>query len=160
MKKKCYCTVCDYEFTHFINSMTDMEVIKCPKCGRSLKIREDHETRCERNVGIVFEKIISFYYYYYLIFSSLCLISYYLNLVNLVVVFSCFMLVLYIIELCLGFSRNIFGLLGVIVSGIVGYVLTSSVIGILVGISYIFFISGVIKVIYNLVIRGLFRKWG
>jgi hypothetical protein len=78
---------------------------------------------------------------------------------NLFNVFTIIIIIGIVIDFLLGFTRSIFGIIGLIVSSIVGvYLLKDIKTGIFLGIVACSFISSVINVIINKIFFFLVRK--
>ena len=164
MKKCGYCIDCDYEFNYSINSMNDLSNILCPKCGNKIDINSKKKVYTSKGV-LVFDKtvhkLLDFYYYFYFILSIIGLVGFYLGFNKLLFICSIISFIVYFIELIIGFTRNVLGLFGLIISFIVGVLVINDLfIGICVGACYLFLISGIFKIIYNLIINRLYRKYG
>ena len=96
-----------------------------------------------------------------MIFSIIGIVSFYLGFNKLLIISSIISFIVYFIELMIGFTRNIFGLFGLLVSFVIGvFVVNDLLIGICIGSCYLFFISGIFKIIFNLIINRLYRKYG
>lgn len=164
MKKNGYCSTCDYEFTYTINSIADLDNVVCSKCGRVIDPKSKKYVPVSKSVrrfDTVVNKALDFYYYFYFIFSIIGLAGYYFDIEKLLIVSSIISFILYFIELLFGFTRNVFGILGLIICSIIGvFVVDSLIIGICVGSCINFFISGIIKIIINTIINRLYRKYG
>jgi hypothetical protein len=65
------------------------------------------------------------------------------------------MIIIYLIELFLGFDRNFLGYLGLIIVGIIGYLITKTYDGALLSITIGLFIINLIKVLFNIVINNI-----
>jgi len=164
MKKNGYCVNCDYEFVYTINNFSDLDNVVCPKCGIIINTKNKKYVPVSKSVrrfDTVVNKVLDFYYYFYFIFSIIGLLGYYFNIEKLLIVSSIISFILYFIELLFGFTRNVFGILGLVICSIIGILVVDSlIIGICVGSCYNFFISGVIKIIINTIINRLYRKYG
>ena len=157
MKKEGYCDKCDLKFTYEIKNMNDTKNVKCPKCNSDVtgKTAPIKVTKIEKAVGNTANVLIDIYFYFYLIFSIIGLITYYIGLNKLFIVSFIIMMILYVIELLLGYTRNIFGTLGIIIGGIIGYIFLNNIP---LGITYVFLISGIIKLIINFILNVIIRK--
>ena len=164
MKKNGYCKDCDYQFSYNINNSYDLNNVYCPKCNS--KINPNYKkvvplSKFERKVDKAAHNVLNFYYYFYFIFSILGLLCYYFDFNKLVFVFSFICFFTYFIELFIGFTRNLFGVFGLFISSVIGIVILKDVrLGICIGSFYLFLISGIIKIIFNLIINKLYRKYG
>ena len=164
MKKIGFCKECNLEFEYLVNNMNDLNNVMCPKCNKNVDSRYRKtvlSTKLDKTVGKITNNIFNFWYYFYFIFSVVAIISFYLKIKNVFVIFAVISLIVYFIELLLGFTRNIFGLVGFIISSVIGiFIVKDAFVGVLIGSSYLFFISGVIRIIYDLIINFLFNKYG
>ena len=107
----------------------------------------------------LFYTSMSIFYYFYLVTSSIALIGYFTNHMNLFNIFTIIIIIGIVIDFLLGFTRNIFGTIGLIVSSIIGvYLLKDIKMGIFLGIVVCSFISSVINVIINKIFFFLVRK--
>lgn len=163
MKKECFCSDCNKKFSCEIKTIDDLNHLVCPICGKI--VDKDAKpfvlpSRGEMLVDKTAKFFLNFCYYFNFLCSSLGLLCYFLGNMSLMYIFSLIMLVFYVIELLLGFDRNIFGIIGVFVFSIGGfYFFSNSVLGLSLGCLFCFLISSVIKIIINLVLRKLFRKY-
>ena len=164
MKKNGYCLECDSEFNYNVNNMSDLDNVLCPKCGNKIDVNCKKKVYTSKGVQVfdkTVHKLLDFYYYFYFILSIIGLVGFYLEFNKLLVISSIISFIAYFIELIIGFTRNILGLFGLIISFIIGvFVIKDLFIGICVGACYLFFISGIFKIIYNLIINRLYRKYG
>lgn len=156
MEVKGYCNKCDLEFSKEIKSMDDLKRVICPKCGSvSVGKKNRNVSNVEENVGKIAYFFINFYFYFYLIFSCFCLVSFYLGINKLFLFSFVIMVSFYVIELFLGYTRNLFGIVGIVVGGVVGYLFLGSAF---IGIVYVFFLSSIIKVFINFIINVIIRR--
>lgn len=156
MKKHGFCSYCNYEFDYIVNNMNELECV-CPKCGNKCNgKRKTIPTKLENNVDTLAHSILNFYYYFYLIFSIIGIVSYFLNIDKILVICSIIMITFYIIELLIGYTRNVFGLFGFVFSIMVGFFVRN----IWLCITIMFFVSSIIRLIYKFVINYLFKKYG
>ena len=157
MKTIGYCDKCNLRFSYEVKNMNDLKNVICPKCSSIVTGNKPPVkiSKTEKNIGKLAYFFINFYFYFYLIFSSICLITYYLGFNKLFFVSFIIMSILYIIELLLGYTRNIFGNIGIIVGGIIGYIFLNNI---MLGATYVFFISSIIKLIINFILNVIIRK--
>lgn len=156
MEIRNYCDKCKLEFNKEIKSMNDLKKTNCPKCGKECtgKKAPNNISKTEENIGKIAYFLINFYFYFYLIFSIISYVFYYLGLNKLFLISFILMISLYIIELLMGYTRNIFGFVGIAIGGIIGYLFDN----VLLGITYVFLISSIIKVLINLIINVIIRR--
>ena len=164
MKKLGYCGYCDLEFEYEIKNMDDLKNITCPKCKRSVNPKSKKYvplTKTEKTVDNVAHTIINIYYYFYFVTSILGLIFYFTKLTKLFEITSILIIIGIVIDYLRGYTRNIFGTLGLIISiGLGIYLINDIKIGAYLGIVVCTFISSFIKQIINKIINKLFRKYG
>lgn len=164
VRKRGYCLKCDFEFDYVVNNMNDLNNLLCPKCGNRIDVNSKKvvpPSKFSKNADKIAYKVLDFYYYFYLIFSIIGIVSFYLGFNKLLIISSIISFIVYFIELMIGFTRNIFGLFGLLVSFVIGvFVVNDLLIGICIGSCYLFFISGIFKIIFNLIINRLYRKYG
>ena len=84
----------------------------------------------EKKLASIFDKVghfvISFHFYFYLLISTLILAANYLNFNKLFNILFIIMIVVYFIELFLGFDRNFLGYVGTCIAGFIGYLFTKT----------------------------------
>ena len=113
----------------------------------------------ENKMGNVLSKLFTIYFYFYLVLSIISLILYFFKLFLVFRIITIIMLVFYILELLLGIDRNFFGILGVIILGVAGYLFTNTFDGILLGITIGIFVVNVLWVSFCRLISFLIKKW-
>ena len=157
MKKEGYCDKCNLKFTYEIKTMNDTKNIICPKCNNNVtgKKAPIKISKTEKTIEKTANTLIDLYFYFYLIFSTIGLITYYLGLNKLFQITFIIMIIIYVIELLLGYTRNIFGTLGIIIGAILGHIFLNNI---LLGATYIFFISSIIKIIINAILNVIIRR--
>ena len=164
MKKLGYCEYCDLEFEYEIKTIEDTKNVICPKCNRRVNPKSKKVvplTKTEKTVDNVAHTIINIYYYFYLVTSILGLIFYFTKLTKLFEITTILIIIGIIIDYLRGYTRNIFGTLGLIISiGLGIYLINDIKIGAYLGIVVCTFISSFIKQIINKIINKLFRKYG
>lgn len=108
----------------------------------------------------LFYTSMSIFYYFYFVTSSIALIGYFTDHIKLFEVVTIIIIVGVVIDFLLGFTRNIFGTIGLIVSSIVGVYLVKDIkTGIFLGIAVCTFISSVINLIINKIFFFLVKKF-
>ncbi len=115
--------------------------------------------KIENKMGNVLSKIFIVYFYFYLVLSIISLILYIFKLFTPFRIITIIMLIFYLLELLLGIDRNFFGILGVIILGIIGFLFTNSFNGILLGITIGIFVVNVLWVLFCRLVGFLIRKW-
>ena len=164
MKKHGYWGYCDLEFEYEIKNMDDLKKITCPKCKRSVNPKSKKYvplTKTEKTVDNVAHTVINIYYYFYFVTSILGLIFYFTKITKLFEITSILIIIGIVIDYLRGYTRNIFGTLGLIISiGLGIYLINDIKIGAFLGIVVCTFISSFIKQIINKIINKLFRKYG
>ena len=164
MKKQGYCEYCDLEFDYEVNNMNDLKNVTCPKCNNKINPKSKKIiplTKTEKTVDNIANTIINIYFYFYLVTSTLGLIFYFTKLTKLFEIIGVLIIIGIIIDYLRGYTRNLFGTLGLIISiGIGIYLLNDIKIGALLGITVCTFISSFIKQILNKILNKLFRKYG
>ena len=164
MKKHGYCDYCDLEFVYEVNNMNDLKNVTCPKCNKRINPKNKKYvplTKTDRKVENIANTIINIYFYFYLVTSTLGLIFYFTKLTKLFEITTILIIIGIIIDYLRGYTRNIFGTLGLIISiGIGIYILNNVKTGAFLGIVVCTFISSFIKVIINKILNRLFRKYG
>lgn len=105
--------------------------------------------------------IVDIYYYFYFVTSILSLIFYFTGSIKLFEIMSIIIIVGVIIDFLLGYTRSLFGTLGIIIFSIIGVVILKDIkTGIFLGITTCMFISSLINIIINKIINILIRKFG
>ena len=164
MKKKLYCRYCNLEFEKEIKTMEDTKNITCPNCKKQVGDKDrkpEVVTKTDRKVESLANNIMNIYYYFYLVASTLALIFYFTNHIKLFEITTIITLIGIVIDYLLGYTRNIFGTLGLIISiGLGIYLINDIKIGALLGITVCTFLSSFIKQILNKILNKLFRKYG
>ena len=115
--------------------------------------------KIENKMGNVLSKIFVVYFYSYLVLSIISMILYFFKLFTPFRIITIIMLIFYLLELLLGIDRNFFGILGVIILGIIGFLFTNSFNGILLGITIGIFVVNVLWVLFCRLVGFLIRKW-
>ena len=164
MKRKLYCRYCNLEFEKEIKTMVDTRNITCPNC-KKIVFEKDRKpevvTKTEKNIDNLANTIMNIYFYFYFVTSTLALIFYFTNHIKLFEITTIITLIGIVIDYLLGYTRNLFGTLGLLTSSILGVIiLKDTKKGIFLGITVCTFISSFIKVIINKIINRLFRKYG
>lgn len=164
MKKKLYCRYCNKEFEKEIKTMNDLKNITCPNCNKIVSDKDRKPeiiTKTDRKVEGIAYTIMNIYFYFYFVTSSLSLIFYFTNYTKLFEITTIITLIGIIIDYLLGYTRNLFGTLGLLISSILGVLIVKDTKqGIFLGITVCTFISSFIKVIINKLLNRLFRKYG
>lgn len=164
MKKKLYCRYCNKEFEKEIKTMNDLKNITCPNCNKKVSDKDRKPeiiTKTDRKVEGLAYTIMNIYFYFYFVTSSLSLIFYFTNYTKLFEITTIITLIGIIIDYLLGYTRNLFGTLGLLISSILGVLIVKDTKqGIFLGITVCTFISSFIKVIINKLLNRLFRKYG
>ena len=164
MKKKLYCRYCNLEFEKEIKTMEDTRNITCPNCKKQVSDKDrkpEVVTKTEKNIDNLANTIMNIYFYFYFVTSTLALIFYFTNHIKLFEITTIITLIGIVIDYLLGYTRNLFGTLGLLTSSILGVIiLKDTKTGIFLGITVCTFISSFIKVIINKIINRLFRKYG
>jgi hypothetical protein len=164
MKKKLYCRYCKNEFEKEIKSMNDIKNITCPNCNKQVNDKDrkpEIVTNKDKKIESIAYTLINIYFYFYFVTSSLSLIFYFTHYIKLFEITTIITIIGIIIDYLLGYTRNLFGTLGLLISSILGvYILKDTKLGIFLGITVCTFISSFIKVIINKLLNRLFRKYG
>ena len=164
MKKLGYCEYCDLEFDYEVNNMNDLKNVICPKCNKKINPNKKKYvplTKGELAVDNIANTIINMYFYFYLVTSILGLTFYFTRQTKLFEITSIIIITGIIIDYIRGYTRNLFGTLGLIISiGLGIYLLNDIKLGTYLGITVCTFISSFIKEILNKIINKLFRKYG
>ena len=164
MKKKLYCRYCNLEFEKEIKTMEDTRNITCPNCKKQVSDKDRKTkvvTKTDRKVESLAYTIMNIYFYFYFVTSTLALIFYFTNHIKLFEITTTITIIGIVIDYLLGYTRNLFGTLGLLISSVLGvYILKDTKQGIFLGITVCTFISSFIKVIINKIINRLFRKYG
>ena len=164
MKKKLYCRYCKNEFEKEIKTMNDIRNITCPNCKKQVSDKDrkpEVVTKTDRKVESLAYTLMDIYFYFYFVTSSLSLIFYFTNYIKLFEITTIITIIGIVIDYLLGYTRNIFGTLGLIISiGLGIYLINDIKTGALLGITVCTFISSFIKQIINKIINKLFRKYG
>lgn len=164
MKKKLYCRYCNLEFEKEIKTIEDTRNITCPNCKKQVSDKDrkpEVVTKTDRKVESLAYTLMNIYFYFYFVTSTLALIFYFTNYTKLFEITTIITLISIVIDYLLGYTRNLFGTLGLLISSVLGvYILKDTKTGIFLGITVCTFISSFIKVIINKLLNRLFRKYG
>ena len=164
MKKKLYCRYCNLEFEKEIKTMEDTRNITCPNCKKQVSDKDrkpEVVTKTDRKVESLAYTLMNIYFYFYFVTSTLSLIFYFTNHIKLFEITTIITIIGIVIDYLLGYTRNLFGTLGLLISSILGVlILKDTKEGIFLGITVCTFISSFIKVIINKLLNRLFRKYG
>ena len=164
MKKKLYCRYCNLEFEKEIKTMEDTRNITCPNCKKQVSDKDrkpEVVTKTDRKVESLAYTLMNIYFYFYFVTSTLALIFYFTNHTKLFEITTTITIIGIVIDYLLGYTRNLFGTLGLLISSILGVlILKDTKAGIFLGITVCTFISSFIKVIINKLLNRLFRKYG
>ena len=164
MKKKLYCRYCNLEFEKEIKTMEDTRNITCPNCKKQVSNKDrkpEVVTKTDRKVESLAYTLMNIYFYFYFVTSTLALIFYFTNHIKLFEITTTITIIGIVIDYLLGYTRNLFGTLGLLISSVLGvYILKDTKEGIFLGITVCTFISSFIKVIINKLLNRLFRKYG
>ncbi len=162
MKKLGYCPNCNLEFEYNINNMNDFNNVFCPKCNNRVSnnyVKPKQMSKTDRVAGSIFSKLITFYFYFYLIMSSIGLVCYILDFMTPFKIFTTLSLILYVIELLMGYTRNVFGLSGMIISIVICSLKLNDIkMGIYLGSCIMFIISGLLRLLFWFIIYRIDRK--
>lgn len=105
--------------------------------------------------------IVNIYFYFYFVTSILSLVFYFTGFIKLFEIMSIIIIIGVVIDFLLGFTRSIFGTLGIIISSIICIIILKDIkTGIFLGTTICMFISSTINVIINKIINILYRKFG
>lgn len=164
MKKRLYCRYCKNEFEKEIKTMNDIRNITCPNCNK-IVFEKDRKpevvTKTEENIENLVNTLVNIYFYFYFVTSILSLVFYFTNYIKLFEITSIIIIIGIVIDYIFGYTRNLFGTLGLIISSIIGvYILKDTKQGIFLGITVCTLVSSTIKVLINKVLNKLFRKYG
>ena len=108
----------------------------------------------------IFYSVMDIYYYFYFVTSTLALILYFTNHMKGFEITTIIIIIGIVIDLLLGYTRNIFGTLGLIIASVLGvYLLKDIKIGIFLGIAICTFISSTIVLIICRIVSFLIRKF-
>ena len=164
MKKRLYCRYCNLEFEKEIKTMEDTRNITCPNCKKQVSDKDRKSevvTKTDRKVESLAYTLMNIYFYFYFVTSTLALIFYFTNHIKLFEITTIITIIGIVIDYLLGYTRNLFGTLGLLISSVLGvYILKDTKEGIFLGITVCTFISSFIKVIINKLLNRLFRKYG
>lgn len=121
------------------------------------KLVEKNDDKLEGVMSIMFD----IFYYFYFVTSILSLIFYFTGSIKLFEIMSIIIIVGVVIDFLLGYTRSLFGTLGLIIFSIIGVVIIKDVkTGIFLGITTCMFISSLINIIINKILSFLIRKFG
>ena len=121
------------------------------------KLVEKNDDKFDGAISI----IVDIYFYFYFVTSILSLIFYFTGSIKLFEIMSIIIIVGVIIDFLLGYTRSLFGTLGIIIFSIIGVVILKDIkTGIFLGITTCMFISSLINIIINKIINILIRKFG
>ncbi len=121
------------------------------------KLVEKNDEKFENVMSI----IVDIYFYFYFVTSILSLIFYFTGSIKLFEIMSIIIIIGVIIDFLLGYTRSLFGTLGIIISSVIcTFILKDIKIGIFLGTTICMFISSTINVIINKIINILIRKFG
>lgn len=164
MKKRLYCRYCKFEFEKEIKTMNDIRNITCPKCNKIVNEKDrkpEVVTKTEENIENLVNTLVNIYFYFYFVTSILALVFYLTNYIKLFEITTIIIIIGIVIDYIFGYTRNLFGTLGLIISSIIGvYILKDTKQGIFLGITVCTLVSSTIKVLINKILNRLFRKYG
>ena len=164
MKKKLYCRYCKNEFEKEIKTMEDTRNITCPNCKKQVSDKDrkpEVVTKTDRKIESLAYTLMNIYFYFYFVTSTLALIFYFTHYTKLFEITTIITIIGIVIDYLLGYTRNLFGTLGLLISSVLGVIiLKDTKEGIFLGITVCTFISSFIKVIINKLLNRLFRKYG
>ena len=121
------------------------------------KLKEEKNEKFENVMSI----IVDIYFYFYFVTSILSLIFYFTGSIKLFEIMSIIIIIGVVIDFLLGYTRSLFGTLGIIISSVIcTFILKDIKIGIFLGTTICMFISSTINVIINKIINILIRKFG
>ena len=116
----------------------------------------------EKKLANFFDKlahfIINFHFYFYFIISILIIVLYFLNLTSLFNILFIIMMVIYVIELSMGLDRNFLGIVGIIILGSIGYIVTKNISGAMLGITIGILFVNILKLILSHLINKISRR--
>lgn len=125
-----------------------------------IESKRKREKKNESILENLFYASLSAFYYFYFVTSLLALIFYFTNHTKQFEVTTIVIIVGIGIDYLLGYTRNIFGTLGLIISSIIGVLVIKDIkMGIFLGIVVCTFISSIIKLIIGRIIDFLSRKF-
>ena len=105
--------------------------------------------------------IVDIYFYFYFVTSILGLIFYFTNCINAFNITSIIIIVGVVIDFLLGYTRSLFGTIGIILFSIIGIIILKDIkIGIFLGTTICMFISSLINVIICKIISFFGRLFG
>ena len=121
--------------------------------------------KIENNKDEKFESIMSLivdvYFYFYFVTSILALIFYFIGSIKAFEVTSIIILIGVGIDFLLGYTRSLFGTLGLIVFSLIGIYLVKDIkTGIFLGVNVCMLISSMVNVIISKIIGLCFRLFG
>ena len=121
------------------------------------KLKEEKNDKFENVMSI----IVDIYFYFYFVTSILSLIFYFTGSIKLFEIMSIIIIIGVVIDFLLGYTRSLFGTLGIIISSVIcTFILKDIKTGIFLGTTICMFISSTINVIINKIINILIRKFG
>ena len=121
--------------------------------------------KIENNKDEKFESIMSLivdvYFYFYFVTAILALIFYFIGSIKAFEVTSLIILIGVGIDFLLGYTRSLFGTLGIIVFSLIGIYLVKDIkTGIFLGVNVCMLISSMVNVIISKIIGLCFRLFG
>lgn len=162
MKKLGYCNDCKLEFEYQINNMEEYNNVFCPKCNKRVSnnyVRPKQLSKKDIIAGNIFEKVLKIYFYFYLIISLIALTFYILGFKEIFIFLTTLSLILYLVELLFGYTRNIFGLGGMLISiTICSIILNDIKMGIYLGSCLIFILTGLLRMLFFFIIFKIDEK--
>lgn len=121
------------------------------------KLKEEKNEKFENVMSI----IVDIYFYFYFVTSILSLIFYFTGSIKLFEIMSIIIIIGVVIDFLLGYTRSLFGTLGIIISSVICILVLKDIkTGIFLGTTICMFISSTINVIINKIINILIRKFG
>ena len=119
--------------------MNDIRNITCPNCKKQVNDKDrkpELVTKTEKNIENVVYTLMDIYFYFYFVTSSLSLIFYFTNYIKLFEITTIITIIGIVIDYLLGYTRNLFGTLGLLISSILGVlILKDTKTGIFLGIT-------------------------
>lgn len=147
-----YCTNCKKNYDFKIKSMTDLDNLQCPECGKKIDknsskpVDHSESDKVSNSLGKMFYNFARIGYLFYITISVAGIISYFLNWNKPLYITTGICVGFFLIQLIIGYCSFRSGIIFIPLGAAAGYLILKTVNGACLGILTVF------------VIRHLFRK--
>lgn len=161
---KRYCKKCQKEFEFDIDSMKDLDSLVCPECGSEIdkESRRPVDPRIEENeekIGRMMFGILGFNYMFFLVFATIGVVSYFLEIYPILYFTTAVNLIVYLAHILGGSTRFKSGILFIPVGAALFYLFYGTIESACLGVQVVFIIRHIIRdVLYTSIIK--LARWG